>query len=114
VWWKFHMCLCRAADLYLYLTSLMLVSLQLEFARSLADEFLTSAAEGLSAAASDPNTAAGWLEHRQAVRALAWRLEGAVSGLRSGFVDYDHGGALQASMLNCMSWAKDTPWQAGR
>jgi hypothetical protein len=67
---------------------------QLEFASSLADEFLTDAAAKLSAAAADPNTAAGWLDQRQGVRALAWRLEGAVSGLRSSFVDYDHNGVL--------------------
>jgi hypothetical protein len=73
-------------------TGSSLVCLQLEFARSLADEFLTDAAAKMSAAAADPNTAAGWLEQRQGVRALAWRLEGAVSGLRSSLVDYDHDG----------------------
>ena len=75
-------------------TESSLLFLQLEFARGLADEFLTDAATKLSAAAADPNTAAAWLEQRQGVRALAWRLEGAVSGLRSSFVDYEHDGVL--------------------
>lgn len=83
------MCFCLPSTT---LTRPFVSCLQLAFADGLLEEHLSGAAAGLAAVAADPATAAGWLEHRQDVRSLAWRLEGAVSGLRSCFVDYEHAG----------------------
>lgn len=71
--------------------------LQLDLASSLLEEHLAAAATGLAAAAADPATAAAWLERRQAVRSLAWRLEGAISGLRTCFADHEADGDQTAA-----------------